>query len=275
MIRTKHPRVTSSNKSQALDAAQDILLGFTQYPLWTMLGWQDIKQRYRRSKIGPFWITIAMALLVLSLGVIMGGLFGQPLATYLPYLSAGLVSWFFISSCMTESCSAFIEGVGFLRQMKLPLMLFPLRIVWRNIIILLHVLLIPVVVTLIFHASLHWNLLESIAGLALTAFNCLWVGLILALVSARFRDIPPIVSSLMQPLFYCTPIMWHPEQLKGLSGLVDYNPFYYFISLIRDPLLGQSIPLSFWEITGLITLGGWFVALLFYKKYRHRLTYWI
>jgi ABC-type polysaccharide/polyol phosphate export permease len=50
-------------------AMKDIKQGvFISLPIWNMLAWQDIKQRYRRSVIGPFWLTISTAIMVFSLG---------------------------------------------------------------------------------------------------------------------------------------------------------------------------------------------------------------
>src|ERR1700686_2821463 len=88
----------------------EVLGGFRAWRVWTILGWDDIRQRYRRSVIGPFWITLSMGIFILVLGVIYSRLFHTDLQTYLPYLTVGFVVWGFISASANDSCIAFIDA---------------------------------------------------------------------------------------------------------------------------------------------------------------------
>src|SRR5258708_32822844 len=88
-----------------LDATQrDLLSAFEAWPLWTMLGWNDIRQRYRRSTLGPLWITLSMAVFIGVLGVIYSRIFHVEVDIYLPFLTAGYVTWGFIAQVINESC---------------------------------------------------------------------------------------------------------------------------------------------------------------------------
>ena len=112
-------------------------------------------------------------------------------------------------------------------------------------------------------------------GLVLVAANAVWVGLLLGMVCARFRDVPQIVTSLLRPVFFLTPIIWKPELLGKRMGFVDMNPFFHFIELVRAPLLGQvPAPLT-WTVVLAITAGGWLVTFLFFRRFRSRIPYWV
>ena len=63
--------------------------GFGKRELWLHLGWQDIKQRYRRSVLGPFWITIATGTTAVAMGGLYSKLFKLELSEHLPYVTLG------------------------------------------------------------------------------------------------------------------------------------------------------------------------------------------
>ncbi len=120
----------------------EILNGFRAWRVWTILGWDDIRQRYRRSILGPFWITLSMGVFILLLGVIYGRLFHMDLPTYLPYLSLGFIVWGFMSAVANDSCVAFHESGRIIKQIKLPFAIYIFRAVYRNFIVFLHTIII-------------------------------------------------------------------------------------------------------------------------------------
>jgi ABC-type polysaccharide/polyol phosphate export permease len=92
----------------------------------------------------------------------------------------------------------------------------------------------------------------------------------------RFRDIPQIVASLLQVAFFLTPILWQPTMLSGRRVVVvDYNPFYHFVELIRGPLLGHDPSRLSWLVVAAITVVGWAMTLMLYSRYRSRIPYWV
>jgi len=127
---------------------RDLIEGMANWRLWSMLGWNDIRQRYRRSALGPFWITISMAIFVVLLGVIYSKLFHQDVAVFLPYVAMGPIAWGFIAGTTTEACGRFIENAGIIRQIHLPFTIYTMRMIWRSFIVFLHtvVLIVPIAV---------------------------------------------------------------------------------------------------------------------------------
>ena len=175
----------------------------------------DIRQRYRRSTLGQFWITASMAILITALGIIYSAIFHQPIAFYLPYVAASFVIWSFITSITIEGCATFLEAAGYARQLSVPLSAYALRTLFRSLFILAHNLVILPVVWLIFAVPLGWSSLWAIAGVILIILNGLWMVLLLGTLCARFRDLPQIVTSLVQILFFMTPVFFLPEQVPA------------------------------------------------------------
>lgn len=242
-----------------------------------MLGWQDIKQRYRRSKLGPFWLTISMGVMIGMIGLVFGQVMDAPMDEYLPYLATGVLLWTCFSTSIMEGSTSFIDAQGMIRQLNLPLSLYPLRVIWRNVVILGHNIIILPIVFFILGKDISWNIFWLIPGFIVFLWNIFWVSLLLGTFCTRFRDMPQIVSSLIQVFFYVTPIIWMPGALNSRSAslLVDPNPVYHLLQLVRAPVLGSSPTASNWIISILMAVLGSFLALWFFGKYKKRIAYWL
>ena len=261
--------------SQTELALRDIVAGARARQLWGLLGWQDIRRRYRRSRLGPFWLTISLGVLVATLGTLYGTLLKVEIAQYVPFLALGFIVWAMITGIVNDSCAAFTSAKNIIRQVEMPLSVHVYRVVWRNLIILFHNALVVVVVSVVFAVWPGWTGLIAVAGLALLCLNGVWVGLLLGLVSSRFRDVPPIVASIMRIAFFLTPIIWMPSLLPRKAALLDYNPFFHFLELVRAPLLGQAPALASWLVVLGILIGGWLVTLALFRRYRWSVAYWV
>jgi homopolymeric O-antigen transport system permease protein len=256
-------------------ALRDVVQGLAAVHVWPMLAWQEIRQRYRRSVLGPFWLTISTAALLGGMGPLYGTLFGQPLSGYFPHLVIGFVVWLLISGLINEGCQAFIAAEGLIKQTKMPLSVHVLRVVWRNLIVFAHYIVIIVVTLAIFPPHFGWGLLTVLVGVLLIAVNGYWVGLLGGMVCARFRDVPLIVQSVVQIAFFLTPVMWKAGSLGRYQRAVTLNPFYHFLEVIRAPLSGEPIPVNSWLAAFCITAVGCAVAFAFFVRFRARIAYWV
>ena len=261
--------------SQTELALVDIVQGARARYLWGRFGWQDIRRRYRRSVLGPFWLTISMGVLVAALGTLYGTLFKVEIAEYVPFLALGFTVWTLISGLINDGCTTFINAGSIIKQSNLPLSVHVYRKVWRNHLIFFHNAVIFVVVAIIFSIWPGWTGLLALPGLVFLCLNGIWVGLLLGIISARFRDVPPIVASVVRVLFFVTPIIWMPELMPGRALVLDFNPLYHFVELVRAPLLGQVPGFVSWLAVSGITLGGWLVAFVLLRRYRRRIAYWV
>ena len=148
--------------------------------------------------------------------------------------------------------------------------------VWRTFIVLLHNMIIYVGVALSFGiwAGLG-NILLAALGIAVLCLNAIWTTMVLGILSARFRDIPPITASLLQVVFFLTPIFWHADQLPERAVFVKYNPFVYYMDIVRQPLLGEAPSLTTWGIVLSLTFIGCLLSLFMFTRFRRRISYWV
>lgn len=257
-------------------AIDDVVTAIKSWQIWLLLSWQDIKLRYRRSQLGPFWITISMAVTIYTMGFLYGHIFKMNLQEYFPYLTGGMLTWALISSLLNESTSTFMEAESYIKQIKLPYTTYILRMTTRNVIIFLHNIVIIIPLIFIFHLPVNWNTLFIIPGLLLIAFNGIIYGYILAMLGARFRDFGQLVASLIQVIFFMTPIIWRADQIpQQYRIIVSINPVSHFIDLIRQPILGQMPSLDSLSYVSLVTLVGFLIASYCFCKVRHRIIYWL
>ncbi|CAG2128582.1 hypothetical protein LMG31506_00501 [Cupriavidus yeoncheonensis] len=218
-----------------------------------------------------------MGVMIGTIGVVFGQIFKSPLKEFLPYLSAGMILWTFVSSVIMEGCTGFIAAEGIIKQLPIPLFVHILRMIWRNLLILAHNIVILPLVFLIVGKPLSIVAFLSIPGLLLAIVNLMWVALILAVLCARYRDLPQMVNSVLQVIFYLTPIMWLPSSLPERAGLylLDMNPVYHLLEIVRSPLLGQLPTATNWNVSLALALIGWGVAITVFGRYKHRIAYWL
>jgi ABC-2 type transport system permease protein len=262
-------------------AADDLIGGWKQRQLWGHLAWQDIRQRYRRSVLGPIWITISMAVTAVALGVLYAGLFQNDLSVQLPYILVGFIVWAFISGCISEGSEVFITNEGLIKQLPAPLSVHVYRLVWRQVLFFAHNMIVYAVMFVIFPQPLGWASLTVFPALVLLTVNGAWVALLLGIVTTRFRDMAPITQSLVQLLFFLTPIVWIYQDLldnpavADRARLVEFNPLLHFIEIVRQPLLGEEQHLRHWIVVLVITVVGWALTFAVVRRFRSRVAYWV
>jgi len=256
-------------------AVTDLKQSMASWRLWMLLGWIEIRQRYARSRLGPFWLTISMGVVIASIGVVYGTLFGQKMSDYLPYLAASLVSWGMFASTVQEGSTAYISNAAYIRQVATAKLIYVLQVPWRNLIILAHNFVIILLLLAIFGVPSWATLPLFIPGLVILTLNATWMAMLTGLFSARFRDLPQIIASLVQVAFYVTPIMYRPEALTRFSFLVRLNPLTYLLDVVRQPLLGQVPSMQTYVLTIGMAIVGWLLALTVTSRYLKRISYWI
>lgn len=269
------PEFDSASARGLKSALADIGGTLRSHRIWMMLANQDVRQRYRRSVLGPFWITLSAVVSIVALALVYTQIFKVPAAEYLVFLTTGFVAWMYISSLVIESCTVFITAEGIIRQINLPLGIHVFRMVWRSLISLAHNLVIVVLVLVYLGADWNISMLGLLPGVLITTVGALALGYLLGGICSRYRDIPPIMASLVQVVFYVTPVIWPPKLLQGNEQLLVFNPFYYFLEVLRSPMMGQWPPAEIWLVTSGLTLLLTLAAVGFMARYRWRVAYWI
>jgi ABC-type polysaccharide/polyol phosphate export permease len=244
---------------------------------WSTLAWNDIKFRYRRTTLGPLWITLGLGATVFSVGILYGGLFGNELSQYLPYFAAGLITWTFTGATLNEGCSTFLGAAAIIRAVPVAPVVHVFRMLARQLIMLAHNLALMVVLWLLFQWPLGWSFILIVPGLALNILAVFGAVLALSIIAARFRDIQLIVATVLQLVFLLTPIMWDSKSLRGIAVtyVVDLNPIYHLIEVVRRPLLGETPMAMSWLASSMTAAVCLAMGSLFYARYRHRIAFWV
>jgi lipopolysaccharide transport system permease protein len=256
-------------------AWSDMAAGLASWRLWVRLGWNDILQRYRRSILGPFWLTASMAIMIVALGVLYAGLFNMPVDDFLPFLCVGLLVWTLIASFLVEGGTLFTGSESYIKQIRLPYSVYVYRSTWSKLVIFFHNFIIYFAVLLYFQIWPGTVALLAIPALIVITINGALASLSIGIISARFRDVPPLISSVVQIVFFVTPIFWKPELLKGRDYITDFNPFFHLLEIVRAPLLGNEPSAKSWFAVLVITLINIVVTGVFFSRYRSRISYWV
>lgn len=249
---------------------------FKQWEVWYLLATQDIRLRYRRSAIGPFWITISMAVTVYTMGFLYGHLFKVNIQDYFPYLASGIIGWNFISLLILESSNTFIESEPYIKNQESFMSLFVMRLILRNLIVFGHNLIVFIPIVFIFHVPVTLKLFLLIPAIFVIALNVMIWGSFLAVMGTRYRDFAQIITSLVQVIFFLTPIMWMPSSLpERLQWVVIVNPFNQFLNLIRDPLLNLPFQFNTILVVGVFSVIGFMFYANVFARYKNRIVFWL
>lgn len=261
--------------SRVRDAWLDLATGASQSWMWTALAIQDIKLRYRGSVLGPMWLTVSTLIMVAAIGLIYSRLFNMRASEYLPYLTLGLIAWQFIASLLVEGCQTFIASETIIRESPIAMSVHAYRVVFRNLLILAHNVVVVPVGLFLFPIALDWRALQVLPALVLISINGVWVAILFGMISARFRDVPPIVASFLQVLFLATPIIWPVDALGDLRLIAAINPFFAAVDAIRAPMLGVPVSPATWPVLIVTTMMGCLGTFAFFARFRARIAYWV
>ncbi len=256
-------------------ALEDLEGGFARWRLAWALARGDITHRYRGSVLGPFWLTISTGVMLTALGILYAKLFKMDVASYLPWLSVSLIVWAVISQVVTDATTSLTGAEGVIRQMPLPYTVHALRVVFRNAVVAAHNLPLIFVVFAVFGVMPSWTVVLAIPGLLLLGVAGFAASIFLGMICARFRDIPPIVGSVMQIAFFVSPVIWKPEMVGHWEPFLPINPFFALMETIRAPLMGTTGGIVVWLTavfwTGVLAALAW----TFFARFRGRIAFWV
>jgi len=262
-------------RSLVLLALQDIRKAALQYRVWLHLGWVEVKQRYRRSIIGPWWISLSMLIFIVMMGLVFSRLLNQRLDEYIPFFTAGFLFWTFISTSLIEAAEIFKSNSGFIKQINLPYNLYVLKHVMRQSICLMHNFVVYVLVCLFFKFNPGVNIFLVVPGFILLSLNMYWICLLAAIICTRYRDMIPMINSGVQIAFFVTPISWMPKLLAQNSLILKLNPLVYFLDLVRAPLLGNLPSTTSWYVGIAMAISGGMITFIAFSRVRSRIAFWV
>ncbi len=254
----------------------DLIAGLNRWQLWSTLAWNEIREKYRRSLIGPFWSTLNFGIFTFSIGALFAALFKTDAQVFIPHFILGMLVWNLLSQVITESCYIFRNMQGYIKEVRIPLTTFIFQLVWRNIILFAYQFVAFILAAIIFKIMPSGAWFFAFIGLLLILANAMWLGIVFAIVAARYHDLIEIIGNILRVMFFITPVLWLPGTIDRVSSLIlTANPFYHLIEIFRANLLGNQVGLLSWVIVLFITIAGWILAIQLYHRYKDRVVFWI
>jgi ABC-type polysaccharide/polyol phosphate export permease len=273
---------------QAFDATTGAAMPHTGAALWLGLrtvrnlrkgltwAWLDTVCQYRRSKIGPLWETINVLVMTLGIAVVSSAVIGGTVSDLIGYIGLGIIVWSAITAQIGEGASTFIRNREYILSSNLSIDFYVARMIFRILITFGHHILLYFVGIAVGLISLHWAALLALPGILLLFVNGFWVITLLAFICARFRDVELIIRNLLQLAFFVTPVFWdYRHVLAGRKYIVDYNVLFYFLEIVRAPLLGEVPPLQTYAVVLGVTVVGYVLAYLAYRRMRRNLAFFV
>lgn len=237
--------------------------------------WSDTRARYKRSVLGPFWLVLSTIVGVGGLGLVWGVILDVDRPTFLPLLTVGLVLWQLVAGCVSSAASVFNAKASIIKNMPTPTWRISLQLLFQQIVNFVHNLVIVVIVFAIYPTALSPLAFLSIVGFVLVLANLFWVIQLVGFLGARYRDLDPLIGSIMPVLFFLSPVLFRTRDFEGLNFFMTINPIAYWIEIVRDPILGILPSLSVYAVTFAMAVVGWILALAMTRAKSARLPFWV
>lgn len=261
-------------------ALQDLERSVLRLPLAVRLALDDIHGKYRRTVLGPLWIALGQAATIAGFTLVFSGLFNASPVEYALFLAAGLPVWALVSTHLIEMPIALVHAKGYLESYEVPW----LTHIWRRslgyLFVFAHQIVTFAGVIVFLYARGHTDLVHkemvlAIPGLALVTFAGAGAGMFLAVFGARYRDLQHAMTILASLLFFLTPVIWRANQLPANEWIYHFNPLYYFMTVVRDPLLGHAPSAEVWIISGVLSVALFALGFISFSMSRGRLYHWL
>ena len=257
-------------------ALKDLFGEFANYQSWFFLAKFDLKLKYRRAFLGPWWVVIGMGLSACILCLLWSTIFNFDWREYLTYLFSGFIMWMYISSVVIEAPGIFPTNKHLIISTKSTPIFYVLRKCSLSLLLFLHHL--PLIFIVIIFISPEIDLRTILTfplAIFLVFLNAVFITLIFGFLGSRYRDVEPTIQSLMAPMFLLTPVLWKPEMLGEGMALVYLNPFTYFIGILRNDITGMEFDAYLWVGSFAITFINMIIFLFIYSRKKNRLIFWL
>jgi ABC-type polysaccharide/polyol phosphate export permease len=265
-----------ANRRQVGLAIRDLIDGTRLWRIWYVLGVSELRQRYRRSTFGPFWVTLSVAVQALVMGYLLSYLFQTDINRQLPYICISLVTWTFIMGSINEGANCFIGLSSTILTVQRPLWTYMALTLWRNAIIYGHTFIVFFATALIFRIYPSATYLLAPVGVGLLLLNVGWMALVAGLISTRFRDVPLLITNLFTLLVWLSPVYYHVDQLAPkMRFVIELNPLTYVLDVARGPFINSTVDPTVWAQATAIAIFGWILAFGVFIRARSRVPFWL
>jgi ABC-type polysaccharide/polyol phosphate export permease len=205
------------------------------------LAWSDMRHRYVRSLLGPFWMSLQMAIVVVVLGSVIGQMSNASMLARLPMLALSMTAWTFLNSVVLDATTALQNSASLIRDRALPPVVFLLQCTFRQALFALHNACVPLLLWLVLSPHELSHALAALPGLLLFVACTFALSLVLGAMATRYRDLKPIIESTLMLAFLASPVIWSSDMINHRSTVMRINPLTHLFAVWREPLAGGPI----------------------------------
>jgi ABC-type polysaccharide/polyol phosphate export permease len=200
-----------------------------------------MRHRYVRSLLGPFWMSLQMAIVVAVLGSVIGQMSNADMISRLPMLALSMTAWTFLNSVVLDSTTALQNSASLIRDRALPPVIFLLQCTFRQGLFALHNACVPLLLWLLLTPHDLSGALAALPGLSLFVICTFGLSLVLGALATRYRDLKPIIESTLMLAFLASPVIWSADMINHRSTVMRLNPLTHLFAVWREPLTGGHV----------------------------------
>jgi ABC-type polysaccharide/polyol phosphate export permease len=257
---------------------RDLLGGFRHPQFWAFSAWLDIVAKYRMSRLGVLWLLLPSTLYIWGVGSFFALLQGHGIRSFAAYIAIGTVVFRLMNSVITESSTVYLGAASFIMDGHTRLSDFVLRAIAKALFAFLMSIPAAAVALWVFPGFSPHGLALGLLAFPLVLVNLLWIGIVFSLIGARFPDLSQLIGNIFMFMYLLTPIIWSADSMPPGSvrhKLVEYNPFYHLIEIVRAPILGQPYHMNSLYICCAMAGVGWVIAIFAYRRWSRFVPIWL
>lgn len=212
-------------------------------PLLYELVARDVKIKYRKSALGVLWTLLNPLLMMAILSIVFSNLFRFDIENYSLYLLAGQIIFNFYNEATSGAMTAILGNGSLIRKVYIPKYLFVISKISSNAINILSSFCALILVMVFTRSELHWTIFLAVIPLAYLFIFSLGIGLVLAALTVKFRDVMHLYSVFVTALMYLTPVIYSISMLpKWVQFIVKLNPLTGILTIFRNVVIYNTIP---------------------------------
>lgn len=223
--------------------------------LFRFLVWRDIKVLYAQTILGFSWAILNPAIQIVVFSVIFGKVAnidtgGVP---YILFSTVAIIPWTYMSDAMNAASQSLVQGKAMLGKVYFPRVLYPLTPVLAKLVDFAISLVILVPVLIYYEVTPTWNLLLLPLLMVTMILVPTGIGMWLAALAIRYRDVRFAMTYVIKLLIYSAPILYTAARIApDIRFWYSLNPIVAVIEGFRSCLLGGPIEWQF-ILPGMIT----------------------
>ena len=236
--------------------------------LWT-LSIRDVQIRYKQSLLGASWAIIqplaTSGVATIVFGKILG-LANGSLTSYFLEVYPAMILWTLFAAIINAASGSLINNAGMLSKVYFPRLVFPISAVFSPLLDSIIASLVLIGFMLIKGHQITASFILLPILLTITILIALGIGILLAALTAVYRDFKIIIPFMMQLLFFLTPILYKLELSDNWLKAISLNPMYGIITNLKNIFSNQSLQLSSLSISCIIAAICIYISVLIFSK---------